>query len=181
MPDQEQELDLLIVLEVVRYLRLRQENTTPNPSTPSLLADIVKSLPPGVSIGSLLSSEVHNVQEVVMGDHYQTGQAGAVGPYSTAIGQSFTQVWNQASGQINLEDLANELGKVRDEARSSASGAPEEDLALAELANAEVAAKQGDGPTALGHLARAGQWALGIAQAISVPVAIKALETAMGG
>ena len=50
----------------------------------------------------------------------------------------------------------------------------------AELAKAGDAAKQGDGPKVLGHLARAGEWALQIAVAIGVPVAVKALEAALG-
>lgn len=115
-----------------------------------------------------------------MGDSYQTGQAGAVGPGSIAIGQKFTQVWNQTAGQVDLRELAAELQKVRAEARARASGTPQEDVALAELAKAEVAAEQGDGPTAFAHLARAGRWALSVAQAIGVPVAVRALESAIG-
>jgi hypothetical protein len=69
--------------------------------------------------------------------------------------------------------------ELRKEARATAS-TPEEDVALAELAQAEVAAKDGDGPSVLGHLARAGRWALQIAQTIGVPVAVKALESAIG-
>jgi hypothetical protein len=177
---EEEQLDLLIILEVVRYLRIREERKTVDTAEAQLIANIVKNLPSGLSIGSLLT-KVSQQQEVVMGDSYQTGQAGAVGPGSLAIGQQFSQVWNQSSGQIDLKELADELRKVRTEGRAAASGAPEEDMALAELAKAEVAAEKGDGPTALGHLARTGKWALGIAQAIGVPVAVKALEIAIGG
>jgi hypothetical protein len=179
MPEQEQ-LDLMIILEIVRYLRLREERTTQNPDENALLINIVRNLPPGVNINSLVNSQTIQVQETMMGDHYETGQAGAVGPNSIAIGQHFTQVWHRQVGEIDLNQLAQELRKVRDKGRAAASGSPEEDMALAELANAEVAAQQGDGPRALSHLARAGQWALRIAVAVGVPVAVKAIQTAIG-
>ena len=179
MPEYEQ-LDLKIILEIVRYLRLREERATRNDEGIALIAEIVRKLSGGVSIESLSNNQTIHVQEAVMSDYYRVGQAGAVGPNSIAVGQNFTQVWSKQESSINLDALALELRKVRDTGRASASGAPEEDMALAELANAEIAAKQGDGPRALSHLARAGQWALGIAVAISVPVAVKALETAIG-
>ena len=115
-----------------------------------------------------------------MNDYYQVGQAGAVGPNAMAIGQNFSQVWSKQAGEIDLNLLAQELHKVRDMARTSASGTPDQDVALGELANAEMAAEQGDGPKALSHLARAGQWALRIASEIGVPVAVKAIEAAIG-
>ena len=101
-------------------------------------------------------------------------------PNSIAVGQRFVQVWNDQQGQIDLNELAQELRKVYDEGRVSASGTSGEEMAVAELAKAEDAAKQGDGPRVLGHLARAGEWALRIAVAIGVPVAVKALEAAIG-
>jgi len=175
------QLDLIIILEIVRYLRLREERPTSNYGEVSLIAEIVRKLSAGVNIESLSNNQtIHFLQEAAMSDHYQIGQAGAVGPNSLAVGQHFVQVWNKQEDQINLKVLAQELHKVRDRGRASASGAPEEDVALAELANAEVAAEQGDGPKALSYLARAGQWALSIAVAIGVPVAVKALETAIG-
>ncbi len=179
MPEHEQ-LDLVIILEIVRYLQLREERVTRNYGEASLIADIVRSLSARVNIESFSNSQAIHFQEAVMNDYYEVGQAGAVGPNSIAVGQHFIQVWNKQDDQIDLNVLAQELRKVRDRGRVSASGAPEEDVALAELANAEVAAEQGDGPRALSHLARAGQWALRIAVAIGVPVAVKALETAIG-
>lgn len=79
---------------------------------------------------------------------------------SLAIGQHFTQVWQKSSSEIDLERLAAELQEVRQSARSLGTGTPEEDLAVAEVANAQLAAKEGDGPRTLGHLAKAGQWIL---------------------
>jgi hypothetical protein len=172
--------DLLIMLEIVKYLQVRVERQGSSAADPFALAEIFKNLPPGVTIGSLVTNQSNQIQEAVMGDRYEVGQAGAVGPQSVAVGQHFHQVWNKMSSEIDLQQLVEELTKLREKARASASGTPEEDLALAELAGAQLAAEQGDGSRALGHLARAGQWALNMAQQIGVPIAIKALESAMG-
>ena len=115
-----------------------------------------------------------------MNDHYEIGQAGVAGPDAAAYGQQLHQTWNQQASHIDLNALAGDLSKVRGTARARASGAPEDDVALAELANAEVAARQGDERKALQHLKRAGEWALRIATEIGVPVAAKAIETAIG-
>jgi hypothetical protein len=179
MPEHEQ-LDLEIILEIVRYLRMREERATRNNGEITLIAELVRKLSSGVSIESLLNSQTIHVQEAVVSDYYNVGQAGAVGRNSIAVGQNFTQVWSGQENKINLDVLAQELRKVRDSGRVSASGTPEEDVALAELAHAEIAATNGDGSKALSHLARAGQWALRIAVTIGVPVAVKALEAALG-
>ena len=170
---------LQIMHEIVQYLTLRAERSNPPAPDTSLMLEIIKGLPPGVTIGSLFTSQSNQIEEVVMGDRYEVGQAGAVGPNSFAVGQHFVQMWNKTSSEVSLPDLAQELNRIRERGRAVASGEPEEDLALAEVANAELAAKQGDGPKAMSHLARAGQWALNIAQQIGVPVAIKALELAI--
>lgn len=117
-----------------------------------------------------------------MGDQYEvySEQVGPVGPHSIAIGQHYQRVWNKGCAEIDLQQLIQELTKLREIARASSSGAPEEDLALAELAGAQMAAEQGDGSKVMSHLARAGQWALDIAEKIGIPVAIKALESALG-
>jgi hypothetical protein len=179
MPEYEQ-LDLIIILEIVRYLQAREERRTRNDGNIALIAEIIKNLSTGVSIESLLNSQNIHIQGAVMNDYYQVGQAGAVGRNSMAVGQRFTQAWSNRESEINLGTLAQELRKVRDSGRASASGAPEDDIALAEVANAEMAAQEGDGPRALSHLKRAGQRALRIAAAIGVPVAVKAIETAIG-
>ncbi len=161
------------MLEIVRYLRVREERASASALDAQLLTEVFANLPAGVSLQALVQ------QEVVMGDRYEVGQAGSVGPNSIAVGQHFKQVWNKASADIDLTQLAQELRAVRMRARALASGAPEEDVALAEVANAEVAAQQGDGPRALGHLAKAGAWIADVARQIGVPVAIKALESSV--
>lgn len=184
MPEREpQDLDILweivrVHWEIVKYLQARQEQKNSNQGETPAIAELRKLAP---ILASLSNSPTIHIQDAKMSDYYQVGQAGAVGPNATAIGQNFFQIWNNKAGETDLNLLAQELHKVRDIARSSASGTRDQDVTLGELANAEVAAEQGDGPKALSHLARVGQWALYIAREIGVPVAVKAIETAMGG
>ena len=166
------------MLEIVRCLRARQEQTTGNHGDTSAIVELLREL--GKMIASLPDSHTTHIRDAMMKNYYEVGQAGAVGPNSIAIGQQFTQVWNKQAGEIDLNLLAQQLHIVRDRARASATGTPEHDVALGELANAEMAAGQGDGPKTLSHLARAGKWALRIASEIGVPVAVKAIEMAIG-
>jgi hypothetical protein len=175
------QLDLVIILEIVRYLRQRREGESLTRLDTSIIAEIVSNVSSIVNIESLSNSHTTHVREALMNDQYKVGQAGAVGPGSVAMGQHFIQLWNECESHIDLDVLAQELHKVRETARGSTSGDPEEDVTIGELAQAEVAAKQGDGSRVLRHLAGAGQRALDIAVAIGVPVAIKAIETAIGG
>lgn len=119
------------------------------------------------------------VKELNMGDQYKVGQAGAVGPQSHAHDMTFQQIWNEAAPSLDLDALAQELTQLRPALKAAARTA-EEDVAVGEIALAEVAAKQKDGPKALAHLKNAGQWALGVAEKIGVGVATAAIKTAMG-
>ncbi|MFZ5448148.1 MAG: hypothetical protein ACOZFS_05870 [Thermodesulfobacteriota bacterium] len=126
------------------------------------------------------SMRTHIIQEVTMGDKYITsGQVGAVGPSSHAHDMSFTQVWNQTSKDIDLSTLAQELSILRQHLRAEAQ-TPEQDLAIGAVANAELAAKTGDGPKALEWLKKAGSWAFDAATRIGTDVAIAALKAALG-
>ena len=114
------------------------------------------------------------------GDHYNVGQAGAVGPGSTA--QNFQQVWNnwQESGSgMDLVLLAQDLEKLRQEMKKEATS-PEQDEATGEVAGAQTAAKSGDGGKVLEKLAKAGKWALSMAEKIGAGLAIAALKKAVG-
>ena len=114
-----------------------------------------------------------------MGDKYTTGQAGAVGPGSSSSGNTFNQIWQQHSGQIDLPELARELEKLRTEMRSDAESA-EHDVSIGAVATAQAAAENGDGPGALAHLETAGKWALDVATKIGVGVATAAIKSSMG-
>jgi len=143
------------------------------------LINIINVIGAGGNLGSVLGDAVIEIQETVMGDSYTTGQAGAVGPFSSSANNTFHQIWSQNSAAIDLDALAAELTTVRAEMRRLAS-TPQEDLALAEVGQAEVAAKENDGPRAIGHLGKAGKWALGVATSVGAGVATAAIKAAMG-
>ena len=119
------------------------------------------------------------VQELNVGDHYKVGQAGAVGPNAHSHDLSFQQVWNEASSGINIGALSEELALLRPAMKAAATTA-EQDVAVGEIALAEVAAKKHDGPTALKHLKKAGKWALEVAEKIGVGVATAAIKASIG-
>lgn len=112
-------------------------------------------------------------------DTYNTGQAGAVGPHSHAHDMTFQQVWSASQGQIDLPRLAAELSELRKAMKQEASST-DQDIALGEVAAAEVAASKGDGPKALQHLKAAGKWAFDVATKIGTGVAVVALKTVLG-
>jgi hypothetical protein len=103
MPEHEPR-DLDVLWEIVRYLRVRQEQTTGNHGETFAITALLKELTQ--IIASLSNSQTIHIQEAMMNDYYQVGQAGAVGPNSIAIGQDFTQVWSKQAGGIDLNQLA---------------------------------------------------------------------------
>lgn len=119
------------------------------------------------------------IQEVTMGDRYEAGQVGAQGPHAHAHDMTFNQIWNQAKDNIDLPTLTKELNTLRDEMQKSAKDA-EEYAEIGAIASAEIEAQKGDGPKALSALARAGKWALSVAEKIGVGVATAAIKTACG-
>jgi hypothetical protein len=139
----------------------------------------------GPSGGSYSETDHDRVVSVVMGDQYTVGQAGAVGPRSEARDVTFVQTWNQLSGTADTHVLADELGRLRQQLRTE-GGAPEQDIAVAALAEAEIQANRGDGPAALERLSRlsglreSAKWVLGTATAIGTTVAAAALRAALG-
>lgn len=120
-----------------------------------------------------------NTLEVIMGDQYKTGQAGAVGPGSHAHDMNFNQIWHEVGSTVNLDQLADDLARLRNALRSEANTA-EHDHAIGQVANAEIAARSGDGPTALQHLAKAGKWVLDVATKIGTEVAVAAMKSGVG-
>ncbi|WP_224089908.1 hypothetical protein [Arthrobacter sp. StoSoilB13] len=120
------------------------------------------------------------VTEVVVGDKYEvSGQAAAVGPNAHVHHVSFNQLWLQKKDELDLGTLASELELVRVKARATATS-PEEDDATAEAGKAQRAAEAGDGPTAMSHLARAGNWVLSIAEDVGAAVVSAAIKASIG-
>jgi len=117
--------------------------------------------------------------EQTMGDKYIAGQVGAQGPGAHAHDMTFNQLWNRSGQSIDLQVLATELTTLRRHLRQEAVE-PEHDVAIGAVANAEVAAKEGDGPKTLEWLGKAGKWSLDNATKIGVGIATSALKTALG-
>lgn len=119
------------------------------------------------------------IEEQIMGDKYNVGQAGAVGPNSHAHDMNFNQIWMQLDEEYDLEKLADELSILR-LAMKEKSTQPDHDIAIGEVSYAENAAREGDGPKSLEHLKKAGSWAFDIATKIGVTVAATALKLSLG-
>lgn len=118
--------------------------------------------------------------EVVMGDRYAVqGQVGAMGPNANAHDITFNQIWNQTMSKVDLPTLAAELARLRVTLRTRAE-TPDEDRIVADVGQAELSAKAGDGPAALRHLRSAGKWALGVATSIGVGMAVAAIKASTG-
>jgi hypothetical protein len=137
------------------------------------------------SPGGKYEANIHNVfiREMTMSqDEYniEQSQVGAVGRGAHAHDMTFKQVWDSSSDQIgDLTRLADELEQLRAALREQARTV-EEDSVVGEVAQAEVAAKEGQGPRTLEHLSRAGEWALDMAKSIGATVAAAAIRAALG-
>ncbi len=118
------------------------------------------------------------IKELTMGDRYSAGQVGAQGPGAHAHDMTFNQIWNQTRDAIDLDALAHDLAALRNHLRQTAQD-PAQEAAVGAVAQAEIAAKEGDGPRALEALANAGKWAFDNATKIGVAVAAGALKLAL--
>jgi hypothetical protein len=172
MSDQEP-TELMILLRIVEVLErrmLREDRTIPDDPTAGHISNIVNNF-----IAS--SNYVETSGGAIMRDQYNVNQAGAVGPGSTAHHISFTQTWKESN--VDLPALKEELATLRAAMRKEAIE-PAHDMAVAEIASAEMAAEKGDGPSVLEHLAKAGRWALGVAIAIGAALAAEVIKKAIG-
>jgi hypothetical protein len=91
-------------------------------------------------------------------------------------------VFAQRVGDMSHGDLialGTELERLRAALRESAKTA-DEDVAVAEVALASKAAKDGDGAAVETHLRKAGRWALSVATTIGAALAAAALKGALG-
>jgi hypothetical protein len=107
------------------------------------------------------------------------GQVGAIGNNNIVKDNVFNQIWQKNESEFDLNLLSKELSKLRSSLREHAE-TPEHDMAIGEIASAEVLAKKSDGPGMLEHLKKAGKWSLQIAEKIGVPIAVEALKKSMG-
>jgi hypothetical protein len=80
---------------------------------------------------------------------------------------------------LDLRSLASELSLLRQAMRKEAS-TPEQDIAIASVAQAETAAASEKKSDVFRHLKDAGQWALDVAQTIGVEIAVAAVKASLG-
>jgi hypothetical protein len=177
MADQEptELMILLKIVEVLGHRLLRDERSAHEEAAVSHVANVVNNFI--ASSPNLAFAHVDG--DIKMGDNYTTGQAGAVGPRAHAHDMTFNQVWNQLSTTVDLPKLKEELSALR-QALKGAASEPEHDIAIAEVANAEIAAKEGDGGRVLEHLRKAGQWVLAVATNIGATLAANVITKALG-
>lgn len=116
-----------------------------------------------------------HIDGVNMGDTYNVGNAGAVGPHSSATNVTFNSAAANLASQLDVNALVAQLAQLRAEMLKEATDGNHYE-AIAAVAKAEDAMKKGETSGALGNLKVAGKWALDIAVKIGVSVAAKAIE-----
>ncbi len=114
-----------------------------------------------------------------MGDQYNVNQAGAVGPNSSAVNNTFNQLNNSLPADTNYEELANELKELRQALLARASN-PKHYTAIGEIAQAEEAAKVKNGAKVINSLLSAGKWALDVAKEIGKDVLAEVIKKQIG-
>ena len=128
-----------------------------------------------VNIGQLTAPTIEGIIMSKGDTTYNVGQAGAVGPHAHAHDMSFQQI----QGDLDLPELAEELGRLRQAMKDGATGTREQDKAIGAVADAEDAAARGDGSAVLRYLRNAGTWTLKVAEDFGAAVAVEALRKAM--
>lgn len=167
---------------------VRQQNSTAGPGEDESLNGAMSALAGKFGKSFLTDANAHiagvnvYIGEIKVGDNYQAGQAGAMGPQAHAENMSFNQRSQQAQDSIDLPTLANELAKLRAAIKSDASApdAAATDVAAGTLAQAEQAAKGGDRQKVFEQLKQVGKWVLDVGTKIGAEVAVKAIESAIG-
>jgi hypothetical protein len=173
---------LHILAKFLDIFELILKGTVPQELTKAQQAQIINIL---MGAGSTATSYIegpstlHSEGDLKMSDSYYVGQAAAVGTHATAHDITFSQALSQGSTSIDLSQLEYELAVLRQELKKQAN-TPEHDIAIAEVANAEIAVKSGDRGKAIGHLRKAGKWVLGVATSIGCGVAASAIKAALG-
>lgn len=140
-------------------------------------SDAEKEMAHGVSFQVNGNVTNHNLAQTGGQTNQATGDYAHLNIHS--IDNSSASV-SHNSGDLSV--LAGELEKLRMALLGKATS-PEDYTAIGVIAQAETAAKQGEGPLiskAISTLGAAGTWVLGIAKDIGVPLAIAELKSHLG-
>lgn len=123
---------------------------------------------------------IHVNQGGSMGDTYNiSGQAGAVGPNAEAHDNTFNQLVNHVEQNIDLDQLAKQLGELR-LALAQKQDSPQAAVAIGEVAKAEIAAGEKNPSKVVEHLKAAGKWTLDFAKEIGKDLVVDVIKKAMG-
>ncbi|MFB7618764.1 hypothetical protein [Kitasatospora sp. NPDC056181] len=137
------------------------------------LADMIRE----AALSSGVKTE-YKVEHMESHNYNASGQIGAFGEGASASNNTFNQIWSQHSQELNLEQLAADLGMLRAAMQKEARSA-DELISASDIAKAEIEATKGNGPASLEHLKSAGKWALDMAKNIGTEVAKLAISQAM--
>lgn len=135
----------------------------------SRITEIQRSIKVTIDTFNYTHMEEHNKYKTV------NSQVAAMGDNAHAENVSQQQ---RIGNDIDLNALAEELSKLRQEAKKESSE-PAHDEQIGALAAAESAAKQGDKSKVLAYLAKAGKWTLGIAEKIGTGLAVAMIKEAI--
>jgi GTPase SAR1 family protein len=114
-----------------------------------------------------------------MGDTYNTNQAGAVGPFSSANNNTLNQLINNLPDNADYALLTQELAALKQKLIDQAA-TPEQYKAIANVAEAEIAAQKKDGNQVLKALTASGKWVLDIAKDLGTSVLSEIIKKHMG-
>jgi len=89
------------------------------------------------------------------------------------------KTWSELSRDVDFARLADELDQLKQELKKTAQS-PDQYRFLAEVAEAEAAARAQDGLKVVEHLRMAGQWAFDAAQEVGVDAAADLIKKAIG-
>ena|ERR1700733_5440020 len=108
------------------------------------------------------------------------GQAGAIGPNASASGNTFQQQVNVVRPLVGEEQrrTLEQLSTLVEELKAQAQQ-PAQYAALAEVAQAQLEAKNGDRAGVGKSLKRAGKWAFEVAEKIGVDIVVELIKSAM--
>jgi uncharacterized protein YjbI with pentapeptide repeats len=131
---------------------------------------------PNFSIQSMRDFDMSDDQ----GSKYiNKGQVGAMGDNAHAHNMTFNQTINTGES-LDLVALAVELAQLRMAIKNKQDSSPQADVALGEIAKAEIAAGEKDESGVWQHLKAAGKYALDTATTIGTTLAAEVLKKAMG-
>ena len=123
---------------------------------------------------------IYNAKKIIfMGDEYSAEQVAAMGPRAHSENTSFTQLWSEVQGTIDLGALAGQLSTLRGQLSQNAHESERPDASV-DVGRAEQAAREGDGPNALRYLGSAGKWAMEAAMRMGGDLGIAAAKAQMG-